>query len=383
MRRDANLNRMPLPLRLSAFYFAHFFHGGGFVAYFPLYLAWRGFGAVEIAWILALPQLARTFAPAAWGAIADATGARRGVVVFSCLAAAGGFLALPFVESFAAVAAVIGVSSLLSAGGLPLVEAITLGALAGQPGRYGPIRLWGSMGFTAAVLAGGAWLERQPVALLPWALLGFALAALTVSLCLPRTPVRLQRESHSLRFTPAVRALLGAGFCMALAHGTLYAFLTLHLERAGYSSTAIGLLWTLGVLAEIVVFLYLPALFRRYSLGGILLASFGCAVARFLALGWFPGELWLVVLAQLLHAATFGAFHAASVAAVHRVFPEAAHARGQALFSSMSYGAGGAAGMLGAGWLWEAGGPGFAFSLSALSGLGGLLIAHRLKRGGL
>ena len=376
---------MPLPLRLSAFYFAHFFHGGGFVAYFPLYLAWRGFGAVEIAWIVALPQVARTFAPAAWGSIADATGARRGVVVFSCLAAAGGFLLLPFVESFAAVAAVIGVSSLLSAGGLPLVEAITLGALAGQPGRYGPIRLWGSVGFIAAVLAGGALLEVQPVAMLPWALLGFALAALAVSLSLPRQRARphSEGESEKLRFTPAVRALLGAGFCMALAHGPLYAFLSLHLERAGYSSAAIGLLWTLGVVAEIAVFLYLPALFRRFSLGDILMASFACAVARFLSLGWFPGELWLVVLAQLLHAATFGSFHAASVAAVHRVFPEAAQARGQTLYSSISYGAGGAAGALGAGWLWEAAGPGFAFSLSALAGLAGLLIAHGLKRRGL
>jgi PPP family 3-phenylpropionic acid transporter len=170
---------------------------------------------------------------------------------------------------------------------------------------------------------------------------------------------------------------------MALAHGTLYAFLTLHLERAGYSSTAIGLLWTLGVLAEIAVFLCLPALFRRFRLSGILFASFGCAVARFLALAWFPGELWLVVIAQLLHAATFGAFHAASVAAVHRVFPEAAQARGQTLFSSISYGAGGAAGVLGAGWLWDAAGPGFAFSLSALAGLVGLLLAHGLKRRGL
>jgi PPP family 3-phenylpropionic acid transporter len=388
MRRDANLNTVPLPLpplsaRLSAFYFAHFFHGGGFVAYFPLYLAWRGFGAVEIAWIVALPQVARTFAPAAWGWIADASGARRGVVVFSCAAAAGCFLALPFVESFAAVALVIGISSLLSAGGLPLVETITLGALAGQPGRYGPIRLWGSVGFIAAVLAGGAWLEVQPVALLPWALLVFALLALGTAFSLPRQQVQIHSKGEKLRFTPAVRALLGAGFCMALAHGTLYAFLTLHLERAGYSRTAIGLLWTLGVLAEIVVFLYLPALFRRFSLSAIIFASFACAVVRFLVLAWFPGELGLVVIAQLLHAATFGSFHAASVAAVHRVFPEAAQARGQTLFSSLSYGAGGAAGALGAGWLWEAAGPGFAFSLSALAGLAGLLLAHGLKRRGL
>ena len=374
---------MPLPLRLSAFYFAHFFHGGGFVAYFPLYLAWRGFGALEIAWIVALPQVARTFAPAAWGWIADATGAQRGIVVFSCLAAAAGFLALPFVDGFAAVAGVIAASSVLSAGGLPLVEAITLGALAGQPGRYGPIRLWGSVGFIAAVLAGGAWLEARPIALLPWALLGFTLVALAASWSLPSRAARPHMDLGALKFTPAVRALLGAGFCMALAHGTLYAFLTLHLERAGYSSTAIGLLWTLGVLAEIVVFLYLPALFRRFTLSGILRASFACAVVRFLALGWLPGEAWLVVLAQLLHAATFGSFHAASVAAVHRVFPEAAQARGQALFSSVSYGAGGAAGALGAGWLWQAAGPGFAFSLSALAGLAGLLLAHHLKRRGL
>ena len=374
---------MQLPARLSAFYFAHFFHGGGFVAYFPLYLAWRGFGALEIAWILALPQIARTFAPAAWGWIADRRGARRGVVVLSCAAAAGGFLALPFVESFAGVAVVIGVASLLSAGALPLVEAITLGALAGQPGRYGPIRLWGSVGFVGAVLAGGAWLDVQPVRLLPWALLAFALTALGAALSLPPQRVHAHSSRATLRFTPAVRALLGAGFCMALAHGTLYAFLTLHLERAGHSSTMIGVLWTLGVLAEIAVFLYLPALFRRYSLSGILFASFACAVIRFLALAWFPGVLWLVLIAQLLHAATFGAFHAASVAAVHRVFPEAAQARGQTLFSSISYGAGGTAGVLGAGWLWEAVGPGFAFTLSALAGLAGLLLAHDLKRRGL
>lgn len=374
---------MRLPVRLSAFYFAHFFHGGGFVAYFPLYLAWRGFGAVEIAWILALPQLARTFAPAAWGWIADASGARRGVVVFSCAAAAAGFLALPFVESFAGVALAIGISSVLSAGGLPLVEAITLGALAGQPGRYGPIRLWGSVGFIAAVLAGGAWLDVQPVRLLPWALLAFALMALIAAFSLPAQAARSHAGAAELRFTPAVSALLGAGFCMAAAHGTLYAFLTLHLERAGYSSTMIGALWTLGVLAEIAVFLYLPALFRRYSLSGILFASFACAVVRFLAIAWFPALLWLLVIAQLLHAATFGSFHAASIAAVHRVFPEAAQARGQTLYSSISYGAGGAAGALGAGWLWEAAGPGFAFSLSALAGLAGLLLARNLKRLGL
>lgn len=374
---------MPLSYRLGAFYCAHFIHVGLFTAYFPLYLAGRGFGALEIAWVLALPQIARTFAPASWGQLADRTGALRMLVALSCAAAAAGFAALPFVAGFAGVALVIGLSTLLAAGGLPLVEAITLNALAGQPGRYGPIRMWGSVGFIGAVLAGGAWLEVAPVQALPWALFAFALAALGAALSLPRAGARTQAASAPWRLERPILALLACGGCMAFAHGTLYAFLSLHLERIGYSLSTIGLLWTLGVAAEIVVFLLLPQLFRRYALSTVLMASFACAVIRFLALGWLAEALWLLVIAQLLHAATFGAFHAAAVAAVHRVFPEPAQARGQALFSSVTYGAGGALGALAAGGLWEAGGPGLAFSVSALAGLAGLHLAQTLKRAGL
>ena len=374
---------MPLSVRLAGFYCAHFIHGGLFMAYFPLWLAWRGFGAVEIAWVLALPQIMRMFAPAGWGVAADRTGALRGLVAVSCAGFVLGYAALPFAESFAAVAFVIGSSSLLSAGALPLVEAITLGALAAQPGRYGPIRLWGSVGFIAAVLAGGAWLDVGPVKALPGAMLAFALAALVAAWSLPGGAARTHAASAPWRLDRPGAALLACGFCMAAAHGTLYAFFSLHLERSGYRATTIGVLWTLGVLAEIVVFIFLPQLFRRFSLSTLLAWSFACAVARFLALGWLAELPWVLVLAQLAHAATFGAFHAAAVAAVHRVFPQAAHARGQTLFSSVAYGAGGAAGALAAGALWEAGGPQLAFSASALFGLAGLLFARALKRAGL
>jgi PPP family 3-phenylpropionic acid transporter len=209
------------------------------------------------------------------------------------------------------------------------------------------------------------------------------LAALAAALGLPRMARHAVARTGALRFAPGAGALLAAGFCMALAHGALYAFLTLHLERQGYGGTMIGVSWTLGVVAEILVFLCLPQLFRRYALSTILVASLACAVARFLALGWGAGALWLVLSAQLLHGATFGAFHAASVAAVHRLFPEHALGRGQALFSSLTYGAGGAAGMVLSGWAWEAGAAPFAFTLAALAALGGMVFALRLKRAGL
>jgi MFS transporter, PPP family, 3-phenylpropionic acid transporter len=369
-----------MAFRLSAFYFMFFAHGGAYVAYFPLYLASRNLSPVEIAWVLALPPLTRTFAPAAWGWVADRTGAHRAIVVFSCAITATGFALVPFVES---VAWVIGMIGLLAAGALPLVEAITLGSLAGQSGKYGPIRLWGSVGFMAVVLGGGVWLDRQPVSALPWAIALFMVAALGVALVLPGGRQHAQAQHVRLRLTPEILALLGAGFCNAVAHGALYAFLSLHLEREGYSGTMIGVLWTLGVLAEIVVFLYLPQLFRRFALSSILAASLGCGVVRFLAIGWAAHELWIVLSAQLLHAATFGSFHAAAVAAVHRVFPEGAQARGQTLFSSVTYGAGAAVGLVIAGWAWAGGGAAMAFSASALAAGAGAFFASRLKRAGL
>lgn len=366
-----------MAFRLSAFYFAFFAYSGAYVAYFPLYLAGRGLSALETAAVLALAPLARTFAPPAWGWLADRTGAYRAIVVFACAFTAAAFALLPFTEH---VALLIGLMSLASAGALPIVEAITMGS---QPDRYGPIRVWGSLGFIAVVLAGGAWLDFQPVATLPALLVAFILIALAVALALPSAATHSVARGASLRFTAEVLALLAAGFCNALAHGALYGFLSLHLERLGYSATVIGLLWTLGVLAEIVVFLYLPQLFRRFTLTQILVASLALGVLRFAAIGWAAGEISVVLLAQVLHAASFGAFHAASVAAVHRVFPEGAQARGQTLFSCVSYGAGAAAGLVLAGWGWEAGGAPLAFTVAALAAAAGAFFAAQLKRAGL
>lgn len=369
-----------MAFRLSAFYFTFFAYAGAYVAYFPLYLAERGLSGAHIAWVLAIAPVTRIFAPQAWGWVADHSGAHRAIVVFSCAVTAAAFAALPFASH---IALVIGLMSVLSAGALPIVEAITLGSLAGQAGRYGPIRLWGSVGFIAVVLGGGLWLDYQPVSTLPAILVLFMLATSGVALALPRARKRIAEKAEPVRFTPAARALCAAGFCNAVAHGALYAYLSIHLEALGYGATIIGMLWTLGVLAEIVVFFYLPQLFRRVALSTILVFSLASGVARFLAIGWAAEMLWIVLLAQLLHAATFGSFHAASVAAVHRVFPEHAQARGQAWFSGISYGAGAASGFVIAGWAWQGGGAQAAFSVSAMAALAGALFAGRLKRAGL
>ena len=373
---------LSLPARLGAFYFAFFAFSAAYVAYFPAYLASRGLLAAEIALVLALPQLGRIIAPAAWGWLADHTGAHRGIVVLSCGAMTACFALLPHATGLASIAALVGVTGLFSAGALPLVEAITLGAVA-TPGRYGPIRLWGSVGFIAVVLAGGVWLEHRSSAIAPVALAVFALCALACAAAFPPGRRRAGIAPERVALPRGAAALLAGGMCMGAAHAALYAFFTIHLQAAGYGGVAIGVLWTLGVVAEIFVFAMLPALFRRYTLSAVLMFSFLCAVVRFVAIGWGVSYLWLLCLVQVLHAATFGTFHAASVAAVQRLFPGPALGRGQGLFSSASYGAGGAAGALAAGWSWQVVGPEATFTLAALFGLAGAYFAYALRRAGL
>jgi PPP family 3-phenylpropionic acid transporter len=370
--------------RLGAYYFAYFTYVGAFVPYFSLWLAAQGYAAQQIALVLAMPQLARIFAPALWGWLADHSGRRREVVIFSAFAVAAGFASLYGLRGAAATALVLFAVAALSAGAMPIVEAITLTAVQGRTGSYGPIRLWGSIGFICAVLGTGAWLDRAGAEQALSVIFGLALVVCAAAFGVP-AGAKHRPEQGGERISDVlgrreVLALFAAGMCMAVAHGALYAFYSIYLDAAGYSKSAIGALWTLGVLAEVAVFLWLPQLMRRFSLRALLVASFACAAARFLAIGWGVESIVVLAAAQLLHAATFGSYHAASIAAVHRLFPGRIAGRGQALFSSLSYGLGGAMGTLLAGWTWSALGAPASFAVSALFGaIGALLVAWKIR----
>ena len=379
---------MHVAARLAAYYFAFFAHAGAYVSYFSLYLAARGLTAGEIAFCVAMPQAARIVAPALWGWLADSwgeryAGARRAIIIFSAFAMLAGFVALPFQERTSAIALTLLLLSFFSAGAAPLAEAITFSLLQGRTGEYGPIRLWGSIGFILAVLAVGAWMDRAGASILTGVMIALTALTCLAAFALPAGAVHAAQAAQRLGAVlrrPEVLAFFGACFCMTAAHGTLYVFYSIYLEQAGYSKTLIGVLWTVGVVAEVVLFLRLPAVMRRFSLRALLLASFICAIVRFFAIGWGVESLLLLAAAQLLHAATFGVFHAASVAAVHRLFPGGLASRGQALYSSIAYGLGGAAGSLVAGWSWVALGPSMSFALSALFGAAGaILVAWKVR----
>ena len=375
---------MNAAVRLAAYYFAYFTYMGALVPYFSLWLAAQGYAAAQIALVLAMPQVARVFGPSLWGWLADRTGGQRAIVVCCAFAAFAGFASLYAVRGAAGVALVMLVLSVLAAGAMPLVESAALAATQGQAGRYGPIRLWGSIGFILAVLGTGAWLDHHGAETVLDIVVALAAlvcaAAFVVPARAPAAEVSGGARFGSVLGRTEVLAFFSACMCMSVAHGAMYAFYSIYLEAAGYSKAMIGTLWTLGVVAEVIVFLRLPQLMRRYSLRALLIASFLCAAVRFAAIGYGVAFLAVLAVAQLLHAATFGAFHAASIAAVHRLFQGRIAGRGQALYSSLTYGLGGAAGTLIAGWTWAALGPSTSFAVSALFGaLGAFLVAWKVR----
>jgi len=161
---------------------------------------------------------------------------------------------------------------------------------------------------------------------------------------------------------------------MSAAHGAFYVFYSIHLAAHGYAKTAVGLLWSLGVVAEIVAFVFMARLARRFSLRAMLLACFAAAVVRFLLMGWGVESMPVMVFVQLLHGLTFGVYHASAIAAVNQWFPGKTQGRGQALYSSLSFGAGGLLGALISGWTWDWLGSGWTFTQGAGFALIGLML---------
>src|SRR5690349_7135115 len=372
------------PARLGAYYFAFFAYIGVVAPYLSLWLAARGYDAPQIAFVLAMPQVARVFAPTLWGWIADRTGWQRGIVVFTAFSTLIGLSALHLTQSAGEVALVMLAVGMISAGSMPLVEAAALVATRAKPGSYGPVRLWGSVGFILTALCTGVWLDYHGPSTILSILIGLSAIVCLAAFGIPPREAHPAHASHAsigaLLARADVLAFFAACMCMSVAHGALYAFLSIHLEAAGYAKTSIGALWMLGSAAEIAAFVFLPQLMRRFTLRALLIFSFGCAAVRFLLIGWAVHVLVLLILALLLHAATFGLFHGASLAAVHRFFAGRLEARGQAVYASLTYGVGGAAGTLIAGWTWESFGPGLAFTASALFGaLGGALVWWRVR----
>lgn len=362
---------MPIPYwRLSGFYLCYFATLGGFIPYWSLYLKECGFNPAEIGELSALLVGTKIVAPNVWGWIADHTRKSLRIIRWTSFFAAllfAGFLAIHKYSEFAGLTVIF---SFFWNAPLPLFEAATLAHLKAESQRYSRIRLWGSVGFILAVLGVGRWLDSQPVLLLP--VLVTALLALTwFSTIITPQPNDGPQEAAASRWRKIIRTEVLAFFLVYIliqvAHAPYYVFYSVYLKEHLYSTTVTGLLWSLGVVAEIVLLLLMKSLLRRFSLRGLLLASLVFSVLRWFLIGNYVDQFGLLMFAQLLHAASFGGTHIAAIHFVHRFFGQEHQAKGQALYHSLSFGFGGMLGSLFSGQYWEVYGSHVVYTVAAIS----------------
>jgi PPP family 3-phenylpropionic acid transporter len=367
--------------RLSGYYFFYFAFIGAFSPYFGLYLQSLNFSAWDIGLLMSQMQLMRLFGPNLWGWLADHFGRRMAIVRLAGAISLAGFSAFFWLDRLPGMLAAMAVLAFFWSAALPLVETLTFDHLREQRASYSRIRLWGSIGFIVAVMGTGAVLDLGPpsgILLVCWMILfGILAVALFLPEASPAPAARDDLPIGEILRQPRVRALMAACFAMSAAHGAFYVFYSIHLAGHGYTKTEVGLLWSLGVVAEIIVFIWMGRLAHRFTLRLILLVSFAAAVLRFLLMGWGVESVALMVGVQLMHGLTFGAYHASAIAAVNLWFPGRAKGRGQALYSSLSFGAGGLLGALISGAVWDDWGAGWTFSIGSAFAFGGMLLVWR------
>lgn len=356
--------------RLSAFYFFYFAVLGVLVPYWGLYLKELGFGPGHIGILMAIPLATKIVAPNIWGWLADTVSRGASLLPLASALALVIFSTLFLADSFLWLAiGMVGFSFFWNAT-LPSMEAITLNFLGDRWHRYGVVRLWGSVGFILLVGSMGwvvdAYGASTVLPAITLLLAGMWLSVVSVPGSGTADPARQAPAGGGHpALQPHVAAFLLCCMLMQAAHAPFYVFFTLYLEHYGYNKSLIGGLWALGVLAEILVFVFMHRLFGVFRIAALLQASFAVTVVRWLLVAAFPEFLSVIVFSQLLHAVTFGVYHAAAIQLIHRLFTASHQHRGQALYSSVSFGVGGSLGSLYSGYLWEQAGPASIFLAAA------------------
>ncbi|QWE23458.1 MFS transporter [Polynucleobacter sp. AP-Jannik-300A-C4] len=371
----------------GSFFFLYFAYVGLVSPYASLFFLDRGFSVIEIAVLMSMLQVTRIVGPFSWGWLSDYLSDRIGIIRFCACLAAVTFLCIFFLQSYIAFFIWMFVLHTILSSLMPLGESATVHALFKDNSfdkRYGRLRLWGSIGFIAMVLIAGELFQREGIELYPivGAVVLIFLALVTFRLHELKMERRkmVKGELLVVLFNPDVRWFLLSGFFMIFAHAALYVFYSLYLADLGYDKFEIGLFWALGVAAEVIFFYFQSKVLSRLDAEVVLQLAFGIGVFRFILIAFFPFT-WVLILAQLMHAATFGAHHSAATKLLQRWFTGSLQARGQALMATVSYGLGGTLGGLVAGWLWEATQPRNVFVMAALAcGLAGMAIGKMRPR---
>jgi PPP family 3-phenylpropionic acid transporter len=369
--------------RLALFGGAAFAAVGVQLPFWPVWLEAQGLSATEIGLVLAAAFWPRVATNLLVAYQADRAGRRKRLMI---LLSGVTFLSLALfglAEWLWAFLLLSAISGAAWAAIGPLGEALTLQELQGRGIAYGRIRLWGSLAFILAAVGTGRLIEQNGAGVVLGLLLGGVGLTFVACLLLPETqttrrPATPPRLAELFRLPGFWRFVFAAGL-IQVSHAVYYGFASLHWRAAGHSESLIGWLWAGGVLAEIALFASGDAVFRRLTPHRLLALAGGCTVLRW-SLSALGTDLALLIPAQALHGASFGATYLATMHYLRDHTPAALHASAQAINASLGF-----ALLFGlvtpvAGWLYGAIGGGAFWAMAALA-LAGTALAVALKPG--
>jgi PPP family 3-phenylpropionic acid transporter len=334
--------------RIALFFTAIFLVAGTKLPYLPVWFDWRGLTAAEIAVVAAAPLFLRIAATPAIAFLADRWGNRRGALVLLAWASLGFLGLLSLAHGFWAILVVTLVMALINTSIMPLTETIAMEGVRHEGADYGRMRLWGSLSFIFASFAAGVVVVRLGPASVIGLLIAGAAATVAAAHLLPgpRSSTAVAAPpSRRLALADVARLVAGRRFALFLAavgaiqaaHAVFYTFGVLHWQAQGHSAMIGGLLWAVGVIAEIGLFAYSGAVVARVGSAGLIVLGGAASVLRWLVMGFDP-PLALLVPLQALHGLTYGATHLGAVHFMSRIVPPAQAGTAQALYASVTHG---------------------------------------------
>ena len=354
------LQSLNIQTRLGGFYFFYYSIVGTFMPYWNLYLQDQGFNYEEIGILSSIAIITRFFAPLICGWIADKSGKRMLLVrIATCMEACIWFAIFIIPNNFQSIALLMLIFSFFQNAILAQFEGVTLFWLGEKRLElYGKVRKWGSIGFIVGVFAIGALLEIIQISMLPLLLLSVSFLAFLWSFSIhePKHAPSSQKKLDSLLPVlkrPAVAAFFIIEFILLFSQAPFYSFYSNFLKEIGFSTTQIGTLWAIGVLAEIVMFAVAQKLFfTRFSWRTLVILCLVLTSLRWYLVGILTTNFIGQFFAQCLHAFSFGLFHLIAMKVIFQNFSAEQQGRGQALYSTM-WGLGVALGSLLAGYYWQ------------------------------
>jgi PPP family 3-phenylpropionic acid transporter len=370
---------MPLFSRLSLSYFWYFSILGLITPYMAVFLDGKNFTSVEIGEIIGVVTATKIIGPTLWAMLADRTGQQLSIIRLGSLLACFSFVFLFWLNDYWPITICLAMFSLFWTAILPQLEVMTLNSVRRSAKIYGRIRLWGSLGFIALAIVGGEAIDR-------FSSEAFSYLGLFILIAIYASTFLLKQPKIHPSHTQVTSSILGkikhsgfivffiAGLLLQASFGPYYGFFGLYLLNLSYPGYAVGLMIAIGAIAEIAIFVFAGQIFKSFSIKSLLAFSILITALRWYVIGQFGENMWLLALSQVIHAASFGLYHSASIQFIQQHFEVNQQSRGQAIYIAGVYGIGGAVGVYLAGVLWlDGAGATNAFVVAAYAAfIGGL-----------